>query len=204
MATATEEICLICTRCNQNFSVSSSFLASREIDVCVACFRVEIARRKTTGPPPIFRPDYIDLNIYLGGYRCATDLNTLVSLNITRIIICGSGLKQCFPEQVNYLQFEIEDEVDQDLRCHFQEAYDFISTAKDNVLVHCHAGISRSATIVLSYLMRHKSITFAEASEFLATKRKCIRPNSGFVKQLEKYENEILNSGLQNIAVIAV
>ena len=186
------EIELICSRCNHTFSVSSVVLASREISICMACFRIETAHRQVTGPPPIFKPDHIDLNIYLGGYRCGTELSSLVALNIKSIIICGSELKQYFPEQIDYLQFEIEDEVDQDISSHFQAAFDFISNAKDNVLVHCHAGISRSATIVLSYLMKHRNISFVDARAFLKTKRRCICPNSGFVKQLEKYEKEIL------------
>lgn len=52
----------------------------------------------------------------------------------------------------------VEDSPSEDLYQHISDANDFIGKqlAKGNVLVHCRAGISRSATIVLAFLMKTK------------------------------------------------
>ena len=60
------------------------------------------------------------------------------------------------------------------------------------VLVHCQAGMSRSAAILASYLKKKKKIGSADAVSFIKSKRPLISPNSGFLSQLKVYENEIL------------
>ena len=49
-------------------------------------------------------------------------------------------------------------------------------------------GISRSPTIVISYLMYKEKMKFEEAYDFVKEKRKVISPNSGFQEQLKKFE----------------
>ncbi|CAF4410453.1 unnamed protein product, partial [Adineta steineri] len=61
-------------------------------------------------------------------------------------------------------------------------------------LVHCAAGISRSATIVLAYLMKYHHNTLKDAYTFLHDKRPQISPNKGFLLQLIRYENELIQS----------
>ena len=59
---------------------------------------------------------------------------------------------------------------------------------KGGVLVHCAAGVSRSAAFVISYLMRKEKMRYKEAYEFVKARRGCVHPNGGFVQALEKYE----------------
>lgn len=54
------------------------------------------------------------------------------------------------------------------------------------VLVHCNAGISRSPTVCIAYLMITKELTFVEAYDLVKSKRPCIQPNAGFMKQLRE------------------
>lgn len=58
---------------------------------------------------------------------------------------------------------------------------------KKNVLVQCHAGVSRSATIICAYLIKHKALTPTQALQLLKEKRHRAKPNAGFLKQLEEY-----------------
>lgn len=53
-----------------------------------------------------------------------------------------------------------------------------------NVLVHCAAGISRSATVVLAYLMLRDSISFPEALQRVREARPRVRPNARFEQYL--------------------
>jgi protein-tyrosine phosphatase len=72
----------------------------------------------------------------------------------------------------------------------FQQTLDFIKEDKNqNVLIHCTAGISRSGTIVLNYLMTEHNMSLDDALEFARKKRKIINPNIGFINQLKNYHN---------------
>lgn len=69
----------------------------------------------------------------------------------------GVELTFNFPETIEYKKIEIYDSMGSNIRSHFDEAYDFIEDAIENggtVFVHCVMGMSRSSTIVISYLMR--------------------------------------------------
>lgn len=55
------------------------------------------------------------------------------------------------------------------------------------VFVHCAAGVSRSASFVIAYLMKSKLMPYLDAYALVKCKRPIIKPNSGFVKQLEEY-----------------
>lgn len=59
------------------------------------------------------------------------------------------------------------------------------------VLVHCYLGRSRSATIVLAYLMARRQMRLADALAFLKQIRPQIEPNSGFHRQLQAYEQQL-------------
>jgi protein-tyrosine phosphatase len=58
-------------------------------------------------------------------------------------------------------------------------------------LIHCNAGISRSSTIVLAYLLGIHRMKYEDAYTLLKTARSNIRPNDGFVQQLKEYAAEI-------------
>ena len=85
----------------------------------------------------------------------------------------------------------VEDDDEQcDIRRHFEAAHLFIDdNIKDrNVLVHCQAGISRSATIVISYLMKKLELSAQEANKRVRSLRYQASPNEGFWNSLEDYE----------------
>lgn len=63
------------------------------------------------------------------------------------------------------------------------------------VLVNCYAGISRSTTLIVSYLMRKFAWTAKEAKEHVKTYRPCFDPNTGFLKQLNDYEIVLYKHG---------
>lgn len=77
-----------------------------------------------------------------------------------------------------------------DLLSYFDETYEFIREGmiRGAVLVHCQMGVSRSATVVIAYLMKKYNITAKEALEKVKMKR-CVFPNQGFVAQLGSYRD---------------
>lgn len=65
---------------------------------------------------------------------------------------------------------------------HFPAAISFIKEgmARGGVLVHCYAGVSRSASCVIAYLMQEREMKFQEAFAFASKQRPVIFPNMGF------------------------
>lgn len=63
--------------------------------------------------------------------------------------------------------------------------------ANKKVFIHCAAGVSRSATLLLGYLMLEKGMLCDDAIDYLQKSRPEIDPNPGFRRQLYKLENEI-------------
>ncbi|XP_072940824.1 dual specificity protein phosphatase 14-like [Epargyreus clarus] len=61
----------------------------------------------------------------------------------------------------------------------------------ENVLVHCVAGVSRSVTLCLAYLVKWQKMTLRDAYHHLKLRRPQIRPNTGFFKQMIKYEERL-------------
>lgn len=74
----------------------------------------------------------------------------------------------------------------------------FVHRKSENILVVCAAGISRSATLVLAYLLKQK-FTLRNAISFLRHKRPQIRPNNGFQLQLIQYEVNLQRNKLDDL-----
>lgn len=153
----------------------------------------------TKGPSEIL--DYL----YLGSEADAKDVHKLKQQNISHIITLQKpSLEQyhqkTYPDYANqfkYKHFQIMDSNDANILQHIDEAICFIEEAKQcgkKVLVHCQAGISRSATICMAYLMKtDKNINgdFDSAFKYLKTKRSIIAPNLSFLGQLKEYERNL-------------
>ena len=70
----------------------------------------------------------------------------------------------------------------------FLSAAEKVERDQGKVLVHCKAGVSRSATVCIAYLMCCKSMTFEQAFEFVRARRSIISPNISFMQQLIEFE----------------
>lgn len=76
----------------------------------------------------------------------------------------------------------IEDDEDASILPIISQTNSFIASelSKHNVLVHCQAGVSRSPSVVIAFLMSHLGLSYSEAKEFVKKKRSCIAPNKRF------------------------
>jgi hypothetical protein len=60
-----------------------------------------------------------------------------------------------------------------------------------SVLVHCNQGVSRSAAICCAYLIRYRGMSLSESLAFIRKRRPSIRPNEGFIAQLQSFEEDV-------------
>lgn len=132
----------------------------------------------------------ITSNIYLGNKNCSRNKDHLLSLGITDVIRVGYGLADHYKDLFNYLCINICDNSDENIYLYFQTAFEFIENSISNggkVYVHCRAGISRSASIVCSYLIKKNNWTYEESIKFMINVRKIVCPNIGFKEQLKEW-----------------
>jgi len=139
---------------------------------------------------PDYSIDEIIPRLYLSGCDAATEIKILEEKNITHIINLTTNVANKYEPVIKYKKIAINDLPTVNIMDHFQSSYEFIESAlseseKNCVLVHCHAGVSRSSSIVISYLMQKKMFPFyQDAYDFVKSKRPMICPNHGFIKQL--------------------
>jgi len=110
---------------------------------------------------------------------------------ITHILFILSKQLPSHPEDFIYKTVDIEDHVQQKISNFFDETIQFIKQGMESgrVLVNCECGVSRSATIVLSFLMDTLDLTYEQAFLLLRRKRPSVKPNEGFKKQLIEWYN---------------
>ena len=68
---------------------------------------------------------------------------------------------------------------------------DSIKEKGGRVFVHCHAGISRSATVCIAYIMKHQQKDLTQAYDFVKQRRSCISPNLHFMGQLLEFQKRL-------------
>jgi len=138
------------------------------------------------------RPSCVTNYLFVGGALAARSLNTLQYLGVTHILcLCPNELGQSeaqYPELFEYRNFSIYDTDDANISSLFEDASDFIESVENSkggkILVHCFEGKSRSATVVLAYLMLRKHQTLLEAWNQLRRVHRRAQPNDGFMRTL--------------------
>jgi hypothetical protein len=71
--------------------------------------------------------------------------------------------------------------------CELDACVEFIDAAlarNTGILVYCTAGMSRSATVVISYVMKSRLCTVDDALAIVKRSRRWVKPNPGFMDQL--------------------
>lgn len=105
----------------------------------------------------------------------------------------GEGLVPSHRGQFSYRVIHVQDEVEEDIVAHFPKCFSFIDGAlkseAGSCLVHCAAGRSRSAAVVVGYLMWSEGLSMDDALAQVRAARPCVALNPGFVDQLRVFES---------------
>jgi protein-tyrosine phosphatase len=129
--------------------------------------------------------------LWLGSEDAAhSDLATIQKHNISHILVVGFGLSTLHAEHLKYAQVNAIDLPVYSILKDVPKCMDFIESGLNEgsgVLVHCARGVSRSASIVIAYIMVSKKVSYEEAYNIVRTARKIISPNSNFTAELKEF-----------------
>ena len=129
-----------------------------------------------------------EIKLFLGDEYDANDKIFLQTENIHTIICLADDAKITSnnPNIVLY-KYNLQDSHECNISLYFDEISDLIHK-QDIVLVNCVAGISRSASFVIAYLMKYYNMNLEDAFVYVRKRRKRICPNKQFMSYLYDYE----------------
>ena len=140
--------------------------------------------------------DEITEKLYLGNISGAENRDKIKNLGIKKVLSVIEEL--VWPEykesdNIIHKKLAIYDFEQQNIIKYFGECLNFIK-GDEKVLVHCMAGASRSATIVIAYLMWNQKMSYHNALNIVKEKRFIVFPNPGFRDQLQLFEKELIKT----------
>ncbi|KAJ7329426.1 hypothetical protein JRQ81_015600 [Phrynocephalus forsythii] len=140
-------------------------------------------------------PTRILPHLYLGCQRDVLNKELMQQNDISYVLNASNTCpKPDFIPESHFLRVPVNDSFCEKIFPWLDKSVDFIEKAKASngcVLVHCLAGISRSATIAIAYIMKRMDMSLDEAYRFVKEKRPTISPNFNFLGQLLDFEKKI-------------
>lgn len=128
-------------------------------------------------------------NLYLGAYYNAHNDRELKSFGIKTIVNLAREVPECEFSGIATIKFDWLDQHNFDIKSELDAVLDVIhSRISEPVLVHCRAGVSRSASVVIAYLMKYRDMPFDDAHKHVKMMKPNINPNIGFMKVLKEYK----------------
>ncbi len=121
----------------------------------------------------------------------AAELPLLQQYNVTHVLNVASMVENFYPDKFVYKNLDIYDLPSTDITQYFEEAFRFIDAGRADdgcVFVHCNAGVSRAASLVIGYVMKTEGVDYDKAFHYVKQQRPAICPNYGFRQQLQKYK----------------
>uniref|UniRef100_UPI001EAF7617 dual specificity protein phosphatase 16-like n=1 Tax=Oncorhynchus gorbuscha TaxID=8017 RepID=UPI001EAF7617 len=147
----------------------------------------------TSGPTRILP------HLYLGCQRDVLNKEVMQQNEITYVLNASNTCpKPDYIPESHFLRVPVNDSFCEKILPWLDRSVEFIEKAKASnacVLVHCLAGISRSATIAIAYIMTRMDMSLDEAYRFVKEKRPTISPNFNFLGQLLDFEKKITTPG---------
>ncbi|ETO11333.1 hypothetical protein RFI_26043 [Reticulomyxa filosa] len=140
--------------------------------------------------------------IYMGPSSVAQNLEVLEKHGITHVLAIGWDLKAHFPDKFKIFlipffaqAFEFMDSCLSDPSSSSSSSKEEKSasnatnnqSANNRLFVHCHKGLSRSASIIIAYEMRKRQRSFESVYNDIRKTRSFIMPNIGFQVQLQTF-----------------
>ena len=133
--------------------------------------------------------------LYIGPWEARNDVGRFGIKHIISVLTAEERQHPEYPAwipaSVSEHGYIIDDTLTAVLKPVIDDTLSIIHTARikgEAILVHCGAGKSRSASIIIAYLMVHERMRMADAIKLLKSVRPIIAPNASFLEQLEKLD----------------
>jgi predicted protein tyrosine phosphatase len=148
----------------------------------------------------------LDPWLFLGDQRCSWSLASLLDLQITHIINISTDICNYFEDHpaarlannttIKYLTIRMHDDQNSDILSQFNLVFNFIDMAKKTdknakIMVHCQMGISRSASLIIAYIMHLTRQSLQDVFYHVKMRRYIVQPNRGFWAQLGVVEKQL-------------
>lgn len=132
--------------------------------------------------------------LYFGGFKQVNSVDTVASYGITAFLCVAAEAERpkCVKNEdlqsgaVIYKKLQMIDGPSTNLADYLPDAFTFLDEARQEgrrAVVYCAQGYSRSAAVVIAYLMRDQSISYHDALAIVRQERKA-DPNIFFCMQL--------------------
>jgi hypothetical protein len=158
--------------------------------------------------------EVIQGRLFVGNFENAVDPVYLESSQFTHVLnVSGWGSLACqrhwdkvFGSSQSppiWMTVKVRDLPRANIAAVFSDCFEFLdgALAKGNgstkVLLHCQAGVSRSATVAIAYLMHRHKWTLDVAYSHVLAARSIIKPNKGFMAQLLEFHKSLFNGSEQ-------
>lgn len=129
--------------------------------------------------------------LVVGSERDVKDADALMQRGVTHIVnLTHAPTAQDVKKQLSCLHIPLDDSATQELFPILPCVIDFIDEARavgGRVIVHCIAGISRSAAVAMAYLVARNDLSVSEAYATLKEARPIVSPNLNFMGQLMSF-----------------
>uniref|UniRef100_A0A0G4GRX9 Protein-tyrosine-phosphatase n=1 Tax=Chromera velia CCMP2878 TaxID=1169474 RepID=A0A0G4GRX9_9ALVE len=141
--------------------------------------------------------DQVIPGLYLSSKNEALNHEKLIAAGVQAVVTCCTYFEipvSMQHSQLSYHRVDVEDISCEPINEYFDGALDFIELSLQKnqpTLVHCKSGVSRSATIILAFLVAKKGMSLHDAFQALQKARPKICPNLGFMEQLCEFEESV-------------
>ena len=126
--------------------------------------------------------------VFIGNAENARNLNWLQKHKISHIVNATVEVPNYYISRFSYHNMNMIDLPIQSLSPKIQKAYTYINNALENpynrVLIHCNAGVSRSSSTLIYFLMKKYNLSFLQAYQYVKNVYPKANPNSGFLEEL--------------------
>jgi len=144
--------------------------------------------------------------IYLSGIQGAINIDEIKKLGIN-VIVSTLHFDPMIEKKEPYngitcIYYYAEDDDDFNIDQYFEPFQKVVENPNSKILVHCHCGVSKSATLIASYLIHNyvnkykkrllEKYDVDRILEIMRKKRSVVDPNDGFVKQLVDYRTKLM------------